>query len=114
MIDNFLKLFTLNKYYTDKIMDKGIESSLDKLEKVPVVQIGLTKNILHDLSLLTRWYTVGLEPREGLRYGLKSGKHIPAIGKYIHYNYGRGRLTDLKRQLEKYKEIRKEQTTNNR
>jgi len=107
--NNFLGLFFMSKFYTDRARERNlIKKTWSGITSIPVV--GIANDVVNDIYLIGKWGTTGLSKKESIQYGLETPKAIPWVGDQIYYRAGRGR----KSQLTKAKQALKEKGSRNR
>jgi hypothetical protein len=118
VMDNFLRLFFLSKYQfsPSKIKSGGLEVGRD-LAGGAVPLLSLLDNMANDAYYVGKWFTVGLDKNESLRYDVRMPSKIPFVGRAIfHGLYGHGGMLGrehvVNKEIRYYKELRKKRPLN--
>jgi len=112
--DNLLKLVFLSKYtFSKRQLKPGNSQVIRSLAGNAVPLFALADDVLSDAFTVGKWFTVGLNDNESLRYDLKLPSRIPFVGRLIFHRGGMmGRERVLNREKKYYKELSKERNLN--
>jgi hypothetical protein len=114
VVNNLLKMVFLSKYtFSKRQLKPGNSQVIRGLAGNFVPLFALADDLLSDAYTVGKWYTVGLDRNESLRYDLKLTSRIPFVGRLIFHRGGmQGRERVLNREKKYYKELNKKRPLN--
>ena len=112
VVENLLKMVFLSKYtFSKRQLKPGNSRVLRGLAGNAIPLIALGDDLISDAYTVGKWFTVGLDHNESLRYDIKLLSRFPFVGRFIFHRGGmQGRERVLNRELKYYKELAKERS----
>jgi hypothetical protein len=114
VVDNLLKMVFLSKYtFSKRQLKPGYSHVIRGLAGNLVPVAGIADDVISDAYTVGKWFTVGLDRNESLRYDIKFASRIPFVGRFIFHRGGmQGRERVLNREKKYYTELNKERDLN--